>query len=78
MPICLYSTKQQETKNIQSKRAECPELEKRNFNWIEELWLLGLVEKEKETRKSWGYYDTKNQRGLCQVKRHKGCERYRK
>ena len=23
---------QQETKNIQSKRAECPELEKRNFN----------------------------------------------
>ena len=30
--VCLYSTKQQETKNIQSKRAECPELEKRNFN----------------------------------------------
>ena len=50
--VCLYSTKQQETKNIQSKRAKCLELEKRNFNWIEELWLLGLVEKEKETRKN--------------------------
>ena len=36
--------------------------------WIEELWLLGLVEKKKETRKSWDYYDTKNQRGLCLVK----------
>ena len=43
--------------------------------WIEELW---LVEKKKETRKTWEYYDTKNQRGLCQVKRHKACERYRK
>ena len=44
--VCLYSTKQQETKNIRSKRAECPELEKRNFKmWIEELWLLGRVEK---------------------------------
>ena len=42
------------------------------------MWLLGLVEKEKETRKSREYYDTKNQRGLCQVKRCKGCERYRK
>ena len=30
--VCLYSTKQQETKNIQSKRAKCLELEKRNFN----------------------------------------------
>ena len=30
--VCLYSTKQQKTKNIQSKRPECPELEKRNFN----------------------------------------------
>ena len=46
--------------------------------WIVELWLLELVEKEKDTRKSWEYYDTKNQRGLCQVKRSKGCERYRK
>ena len=30
--LCLYSTKQQETKDIQSKRPQCPELEKRNFN----------------------------------------------
>ena len=30
--VCLYSTKQQETKNIKSKRAKCSELEKRNFN----------------------------------------------
>ena len=45
---------------------------------IEELWLLGPVEKKKEFRKSWEYCDTKNQRGLCQVKRSKGCERYRK
>ena len=29
---------------------------------------MGLVEKKKETRKSWDYYDTKNQRGLCLVK----------
>ena len=29
--VCLYSTKQQETKNIKSKRAKCSELEKRNF-----------------------------------------------
>ena len=50
----------------------------RNFiMWIEELWLLVLVE-NKESRKNWEYHDTKNQRGLCQVKRHKGCERYRK
>ena len=46
--------------------------------WIEELWLLVLVENKKESRKSWGYHDTKNQRGLCRVKRRKGCERYRK
>ena len=32
--------------------------------WIEELWLLDLVEKKKETRKSWEYYDTKNQSGF--------------
>ena len=30
--VCLYSTKQQETKNIKSKRAKCSELEKRNCN----------------------------------------------
>ena len=31
--VCLYSTKQQETKDIvQSKRTVCPEFEKRNFN----------------------------------------------
>ena len=30
--VCLYSTKQQETKNIRFKRAESPELEMRNFN----------------------------------------------
>ena len=30
--VCLYSSMQQKAKNIQSKRAECPELEKRNFN----------------------------------------------
>ena len=30
--VCLYPTMQQETKKIQSKRAVCPELEKRNFN----------------------------------------------
>ena len=46
--------------------------------WIEELQLLGLVEEKKETRKSWEHYDTKNQRGPCQLKRCKGCERYRK
>ena len=39
---------------------------------------MGLTEKKKENRKSWEYYDTKNQRELCQVKRSKGCERYRK
>ena len=51
----------------------------RNFiMWIKELWLLVLVENKKESRKSWGYHDTKNQRGLCRVKRRKGCERYRK
>ena len=31
--------------------------------WTVELWLLGLVEEKKEIRKSWEYYDTKNQRG---------------
>ena len=46
--------------------------------WIEELQLLGLVEEKKETRKSWEHYDTKNQRKLCQVKRSKACESYRK
>ena len=30
--VCFYSTMQQETKNIQSKRALGPELDKRNFN----------------------------------------------
>ena len=30
--VCLYSTKQQETKNIKSKREKSSELEKRNFN----------------------------------------------
>ena len=30
--VCLYSTMQQEIKKIQSKRAVCPELEKRNCN----------------------------------------------
>ena len=52
----------------------------RNFiMWIKELWLLVLVE-NKESRKNWEYHDKKkkNQRGLCQVKRRKGCERYRK
>ena len=43
--------------------------------WIEALWLVELVENKKETRKSWEYCDTKNQRGLCQLKRRKGCER---
>ena len=46
--------------------------------WIEKLWVLGLVRRKKETRKSWEYYDMKNQRGHCQVIRCKGCERYRK
>jgi len=64
----IFSPREQ---NVQNEKRE-------TLMWIEELWLLGLVEKEKETRKSWEYYDTKNQRGLCQVKRHKGCERYRK
>ena len=34
--VGLYSTKQQETKNIRFKRAECPELEKRKFSvdWV--------------------------------------------
>ena len=45
---------------------------------IEELWLLGLIGNKKESRKSWEYYDIKNQRGFCQVKIHKGCERYSK
>ena len=76
--VCLYSTKQQETKNIRFKRAECPELEKRNLNVHWGVVAMGFVEKKKENRKSWEYYDTKNQRELCQVKRHKGCERYRK
>ena len=31
---------------------------------IEELWLLDLVEKKKETRKSWEYYGNKNQSGF--------------
>ena len=35
--------------------------------WIEKLWVLGLLERKNETRKSWEYHDTKNQRGLCQV-----------
>ena len=38
----------------------------------------GAGRDKKEMRKSWEYYDTKNQRGLCQVKRCKACERYRK
>ena len=42
---------------------------------IEKLWLLGLIENKKETRKSWEYYDTKNQRGLCQVKSNNECQR---
>ena len=53
-------------------------IRKRNINLFEELWLLGLVDKKKQTQKSWEYYDTKSQRGLCQVKRSKGYERYRK
>ena len=30
--VSLYSSTQQESKNIQSKTAICPDLEKRNFN----------------------------------------------
>ena len=48
--------------NVQNEKRE-------TLVWIELLWLLGLVENKRETRKSWEYYDTKNQRGLCQVKR---------
>ena len=50
--VCLYSTKQQETKNIQSKRAECPELEKRNFNVDRGVVAAGAArEKERDEKK---------------------------
>ena len=67
---------QQETKNIQSKRAECPELEKRNFNVDRGVMAAGAGRERERDQKE--YYDIKNQRGLCQVKSSKGCERYRK
>ena len=67
-PRTLFSPREQYVQN----------LKRETLMWIVELWLLELVEKEKETRKSWEYYDTKNQRGLCHVKRHKACERYSK
>ena len=50
-------------------------LKRETLIWAENLWVLGLLERKNETRKSWEYYDTKNQRGLCQVKRRKGCDR---
>ena len=43
-----FSPKEQ---NVQNEKRE-------TLMWIEDLWLLGLVEKEKEIRKSWEYYDT--------------------
>ena len=62
--VCLYSTMQQETKNIKSKRAKCSELEKRNFNVDRGVVAAGAGRDKKEMRKSWEYYDTKNQRAL--------------
>ena len=53
-------------------------LRRETLIWAEKFWVLGLLERKNETRKSWEYYDTKNQRVLCQVIRRKGCERYRK
>ena len=51
--VCLYSTKQQETKNIvQSKRTVCPEFEKRNFNVDRGVVAAGAArEKERDEKK---------------------------
>ena len=66
-PRTLFSPREQYVQN----------LKRETLMWIEELWLLGLVEKKKETKKA-GNIMTLKIRGLCQVKRRNGCERYRK
>ena len=45
---------QQETKNIQSKRAECPELEKRNFNVDRGVMAAGAGRERERDQKELG------------------------
>ena len=45
---------QQETKNIQSRRAECPELEKRNFNVDRGVVAAGAAREKERDEKAMG------------------------
>jgi hypothetical protein len=58
-----------ENQEYSVQKSRMSRIRRETLMWIEALWLLGLIEKKKGMRKSWEYYDTENQRGLCQVKR---------
>ena len=52
--VSLYSSTQQESKNIQSKTAVCPELEKRNFNVDCEVVAVGAGRGKERDQKELG------------------------
>ena len=61
---------QQKAKNIQSKRAECPELEKRNFNMDWGVVAVGADrEKEKDKKELGILWHWKSKRALPSEKK---------
>ena len=68
--VFLYSSMQQKAKIIQSKRAECPELEKRNFNMDWGVVAVGADrEKERDEKELGILWHWKSKRALPSEKK---------